>query len=443
MKFCRNCGAKIKNHQKNCTNCGQSLEDNKQSTKSTKKPLIIVGVIVVILILFFVLFKIIESTLSPTNQAKAVAQDLKKGNTNNLAKDLEFNGRNLNKTESKALYKYIEETDSPDRIANEIESNVKSMKDNKTGNASVSVNDTEIINIRKNGKKYGIFNNYDFTVGKQSVKIDPDSDSTIKYKYNNKNHKVKLSQDEEKVFATLPIGDYKLEAKKTVGKDTFDGYIIIKMSDDNTVSEDFKEKYLDVSINDDSIDDISKIYLYVNNKKASTYDTYEDYIYGPYKPDAKLKVYAQTTIDGKTFKTNSVQAPSLENGKKTVPIELKFDENQIEEHQKNAEIKEDVQTFIEDYTDALNEAYEEEEFSYVSSYFKSDSKAADHIEERVESGDNVEYSDPKVTKYSKNGDTVTIETEKKDKSGNTIRSQYVLDYDDLLSDFEIKSYTDI
>ena len=443
MKFCRNCGAKIKNHQKNCTNCGQSLEDNKQSTKSTKKPLIIVGVIVVILILFFVLFKLIESTLSPTNQAKAVAQDLKKGNTNNLAKDLEFNGRNLNKTESKALYKYIEETDSPDRIANEIESNVKSMKDNKTGNASVSVNDTEIINIRKNGKKYGIFNNYDFTVGKQSVKIDPDSDSTIKYKYNNKNHKVKLSQDEEKVFATLPIGDYKLEAKKTVGKDTFDGYIIIKMSDDNTVSEDFKEKYLDVSINDDSIDDISKIYLYVNNKKASTYDTYEDYIYGPYKPDAKLKVYAQTTIDGKTFKTNSVQAPSLENGKKTVPIELKFDENQIEEHQKNAEIKEDVQTFIEDYTDALNEAYEEEEFSYVSSYFKSDSKAADHIEERVESGDNVEYSDPKVTKYSKNGDTVTIETEKKDKSGNTIRSQYVLDYDDVLSDFEIKSYTDI
>ncbi|MGO1997989.1 MAG: TcaA NTF2-like domain-containing protein [Staphylococcus equorum] len=443
MKFCRNCGAKIKNHQKNCTNCGQSLEDNKQSTKSTKKPLIIVGVIVVILILFFVLFKIIESTLSPTNQAKAVAQDLKKGNTNNLAKDLEFNGRNLNKTESKALYKYIEETDSPDRIANEIESNVKSMKDNKTGNASVSVNDTEIINIRKNGEKYGIFNNYDFTVGKQSVKIDPDSDSTIKYKYNNKNHKVKLSQDEEKVFATLPIGDYKLEAKKTVGKDTFDGYIIIKMSDDNTVSEDFKEKYLDVSINDDSIDDISKIYLYVNNKKASTYDTYEDYIYGPYKPDAKLKVYAQTTIDGKTFKTNSVQAPSLENGKKTVPIELKFDENQIEEHQKNAEIKEDVQTFIEDYTDALNEAYEEEEFSYVSSYFKSDSKAADHIEERVESGDNVEYSDPKVTKYSKNGDTVTIETEKKDKSGNTIRSQYVLDYDDVLSDFEIKSYTDI
>jgi uncharacterized membrane protein YvbJ len=267
MKFCRNCGAKIKDHQKNCTNCGQSLEDNKQSTKSSKKTLIIIGVIVVILVLFFVLFKIIESTLSPTSQAKAVAQDLKKGNTNNLAKDLEFNGRNLNKTESKALYKYIEETDSPDRIANELESNVKSMKENKTGMASVSANDTEIINIRKNGKKYGIFDNYDFTVGKQSVKIDPDSNSTIKYKYNNQDHKIKLSQDEEKVFATLPIGDYKLKAKKTVGKDTFDGYIVIKMSDDDTVSEDFKEKYLDVSINDDAINDSSKIYLYINNKK--------------------------------------------------------------------------------------------------------------------------------------------------------------------------------
>lgn len=443
MKFCRNCGTKIKDYQKNCTNCGQSLEDNKQNTKSSKKPLVILGVIVVILILFFVLFKIIESTLSPTNQAKAVAQDLKKGNTNNLAKDLEFNGRNLNKTESKALYKYIEETDSPDRIANEIESNVKSMKANKTGIASVRANDIEIINIRKNGKKYGIFNNYDFTVGKQSVKIEPDSNSTIKYKYNNKDHKIKLSQDEEKVFATLPIGDYKLKAKKTIGKDIFDGYIVIKMSDDNTVSEDFKEKYLDVSINDDSINDSSKIYLYVNNKKMKTYDIYDDYLYGPYKPDAKLNVFAQTTVDGKTFKTNSVEAPTLEKGKKTVPVKLKFNKDQIEKHQKNAEIKEDVQTFMEDYTDDLNEAYEEEEFSYVSNYFKSGSKAANHIEERVESGDDAEFSDPKVTKYSKNGDTVTIETEKKDKSGNTIRSQYILDYDDVLSDFEIKSYTDI
>lgn len=443
MKFCRNCGAKIKDHQKNCTNCGQSLEDNKQSTKSSKKTLIIISIIVVILVLFFVLFKIIESTLSPTSQAKAVAQDLKKGNTNNLAKNLEFNGRNLNKTESKALYKYIEETDSPDRIANELESNVKSMKENKTGIASVSANDTEIINIRKSGKKYGIFNNYDFTVGKQSVKIDPDSNSTIKYKYNNQDHKIKLSKDEEKVFATLPIGDYKLKAKKTIGKDTFNGYIVIKMSDDDTVSEDFKEKYLDVSINDDAINDSSKIYLYVNNKKISTYDVYDDYLYGPYKPAAKLNVFAQATVDGKTFKTDSVEASTLEKGKKTVPVKLKFNKDQIEKHQKDAEIKEDVQTFMEDYTDDLNEAYKDEEFSDVSSYFKSDSKAADHIEDRVESGDDVEYSDPKVTKYSKKGDTVTIETEKKDKSGNTIRSQYVLDYDDVLSDFEIKSYTDI
>ncbi|PTK94675.1 zinc-ribbon domain-containing protein, partial [Staphylococcus gallinarum] len=29
MNYCRNCGAKIKDHQKNCTNCGKSLEDNK------------------------------------------------------------------------------------------------------------------------------------------------------------------------------------------------------------------------------------------------------------------------------------------------------------------------------------------------------------------------------------------------------------------------------
>ncbi|SUM31024.1 TcaA protein [Staphylococcus gallinarum] len=190
------------------------------------------------------------------------------------------------------------------------------MKENKTGIASVSANDTEIINIRKNGKKYGIFNNYDFTVGKQSVKIDPDSNSTIEYKYNNKDHKSNYRKMKKRFLPHYQIGDYKLKAKKTIGKDTFDGYIVIKMSDDDTVSEDFNEKYLDININDDAINDSSKIYLYVNNKKISTYDAYDDYLYGPYKPDAKLNVFAQTTVDGKTFKTNSVEAPALEKGKK-------------------------------------------------------------------------------------------------------------------------------
>ena len=101
------------------------------------------------------------------------------------------------------------------------------------------------------------------------------------------------------------------------------------MSDDDTVSEDFNEKYLDVSINEEAINDNSKIYLYVNNKKTSTYDIYDDYLYGPYKPDAKLNVFAQTTVDGKTFKTDSVEAPTLEKVK-TVPVKLKFNKDQIE-----------------------------------------------------------------------------------------------------------------
>ena len=98
---------------------------------------------------------------------------------------------------------------------------------------------------------------------------------------------------------------------------------------------------------------------------------------------------------------------------------------------------------MEDYLDALNEAYEEEDYMYVSSYIKSSSDTADHIENVVENGEGNEFSSLEVTKYDKKGKTITIETEKEDQDGKSIKSQYVLDYDSTFSDFEIKDYTDI
>lgn len=215
------------------------------------------------------------------------------------------------------------------------------------------------------------------------------------------------------------------------------------MSDDNEVTEDFNAKYLDVSIDAEDVDDTSTIEVYVNDEKKASYDEVNEYLFGPLLPDKKQEVYAQAEVDNKKFKSNVVKVPKMKDTTDPINIDLVFDDNEIKERQENAEVKEEVQTFIEDYTDALNEAYEEEEYMYISSYIKSDSDTADHMEEVVTSGSEAEYSDPKVTKYNKDGNTVTIEVEKQDKNGKNIKSQYVLDYDDDISDFEIKSYTDI
>ncbi|WP_420870769.1 TcaA NTF2-like domain-containing protein [Mammaliicoccus fleurettii] len=74
---------------------------------------------------------------------------------------------------------------------------------------------------------------------------------------------------------------------------------------------------------------------------------------------------------------------------------------------------------------------------------KSSSDTADHIEKVVEEGGGIEFTKPKVTKYDKKGDTITIEIEKKDNDGKSIKSKYDLDYDSTFSDFKIKDYTDI
>lgn len=51
---------------------------------------------------------------------------------------------------------------------------------------------------------------------------------------------------------------------------------------------------------------------------------------------------------------------------------------------------------------------------YVSSYIKSSSDTADHIENVVEDGGGTEFSSLEVTKYDKKGKTITIETTKED-----------------------------
>src|SRR5699024_4456356 len=234
------------------------------------------------------------------------------------------------------------------------------------------------------------------------------------------------SEDESKTFATLPLGNYKLKAQKVVNNEKFDGQLIINMSDENEVQEQFNEKYLDINIDDRELDSDTQIDLYINNKKLSAQDDYDSYLYGPYKPDEKIEVYAQAHVDDKKFKSNVVKAPKPKKENEPVPIDLSFDNEKIKA-----------------YNEDLEEAYEEEEYSYISSYIKHGTDTADHMKKVVESGDEADYSDPKVVKYSKKGDTITIEVEKQDKDDQTIHSQYVLDYDDLLSDFKIKDYTDI
>ena len=138
---------------------------------------------------------------------------------------MKFNNRDLSQTESRAFYDYVVEADSSDRFADEVESQVKDMKDSDAESTSISAGEQPVIQVKKNGKKYSIFDNYEFEVVKESVSIQSDSDSTITYDYNGKKKNIKLSKDNDKVFATLPIGNYHLDATKAIDDKKFKGEI--------------------------------------------------------------------------------------------------------------------------------------------------------------------------------------------------------------------------
>ena len=55
---------------------------------------------------------------------------------------------------------------------------------------------------------------------------------------------IKLSKDNDKVFATLPIGNYHLDATKAIDDKKFKGEVIVNMVDSSEVVENFKQKML-------------------------------------------------------------------------------------------------------------------------------------------------------------------------------------------------------
>ncbi|MGI2315443.1 TcaA second domain-containing protein, partial [Staphylococcus cohnii] len=315
MKYCSNCGAEIKPGQRVCTQCGTPIQQratNQSPNHKSKWPLfIIIAVILVIIIALFVAYKIIDAQLSPTKQAETISKDLKNKDTDRLASHLKSNGEAISKDEAKAIYKYIDETDSVDRVADELQSSAKNIKENKLNEQTVTVGDTSLINITEDGKKWGIFKNYIFNVNEEPVSITSEEDTTLSYKLNDKTTQVKLKQGKTKTLDDFPIGIYDLKATQKVDNKKFDGVIHIDMSESNSADLQFKQKRFTVSI-DSSFADSDSLKLYINGNEQSDFDEYESVTYGPYAPDEKVEVYATTEVEGKQFKSSveNVSSPN-------------------------------------------------------------------------------------------------------------------------------------
>ena len=336
MKYCSNCGAEIKPDQRVCTQCGTPVQQrttNQSPNHKSKWPLfIIIAVILVIIIALFAAYKIIDAQLSLTKQAETIAKDLKNKDTDRLASHLKSNGEAISKDEAKAIYKYIDETDSVDRVADELQSSAKNIKENKLNEQTVTVGDTSLINITEDGKKWGIFKNYIFNVNEEPVSITSEEDTTLSYKLNDKTTQVKLKQGKTKTLDDFPIGIYDLKATQKVDNKKFDGVIHIDMSESNSADLQFKQKRFTVSI-DSSFADSDSLKLYINGNEQSDFDEYESVTYGPYAPDEKVEVYATTEVEGKQFKSSVENVSSPNDDEDEIDVALTFDDDAISDYE--------------------------------------------------------------------------------------------------------------
>lgn len=84
MKYCKNCGNKLSEGQKVCTQCGTPVAQENQANqnvehkKMNKKPLIIIAIVALLLLLIFAVYKVVESQLSLLMMLKKLLQILKK-----------------------------------------------------------------------------------------------------------------------------------------------------------------------------------------------------------------------------------------------------------------------------------------------------------------------------------------------------------------------------
>jgi len=358
MKYCNNCGAELKPGQRVCTQCGtpvQQRSTHPTPPKKSKLPIyIIIVAVIVIIIALFTAYKIIDTQLSPTKQAEAISKDLKDQDTDSLANHLTSNGDPISKDEAKAIYKYIDETDSVDRVADELQNSAKNVKNHKLNDHTVTVGDTSLINITQDDKKWGIFKNYIFNVSTEPVSITSNENSTLSYKLNGETKQVKLKQDKTKTLDDFPIGIYDLKATQNVEDKKFKGVVHIDMSESNSADLQFKQKRFTVTI-DSTYANSDTLKLYINDKEQPNFDEFDSETYGPYAPDEKVEVYATTKVEGKQFKSSVENISSPKEDEDEIDVSLSFDDDAISDYEDKILEKETNSESEDDDSDSSSE----------------------------------------------------------------------------------------
>lgn len=427
------------------------MNNNENDTKS-KKPIIIWSCIILLLCVIGVVIYLVVHSNNANGQIRDFKTAVKDKDYNKIAEYLSSGQRDLSNDEAKAFINYINEPQNSKRFDKEINEIEKNVKDNNKYDIDLGAitdnNGKEIINVKKDGKKFFFIEKLKFAPNYTNVYVKENNNTGV-YNYNtDKEHQIVADKNRLTSIGTFFTGKYNINAKKKI-EDTFlTGESSGKLEFNTEVTDknnkvvaiqNFDQSSFKIKLkNSESLDKNSKK-IVVDGKEQ---DYVENKIYGNYFNNDEFKVHVVGKIDGKEFVTNDRKI-SKNKYQSPQEVDLSFNQDSINKFkQENKEIENKGKKFMIDYTNHLNQAYKKSDYKYISDYIEEDSKVAKHMKKVVESKSKNKYTNPQIDDISKDKDKLQIILTK-EVNKNKIQSKYALKYSKETKRFKIVEYEDI
>jgi len=428
------------------------LEKNKRK----KKRIIISIICLIFIILLGVIIYLIVENKNAQSQINAFDKAVKERKYSKLVEMMKSNEHNVTNEDMRRFCDYILLNDeNKKRFNNDITQLKKTVdKDDAYDNSIGQIKDKNgrsIIDVSRDGVKLLVFQKVSFEPNYYKVYIQ-DSGNDVEYEFQNngKSKSVIVPKGQKTELGDFFVGQYNINATKKYDENsdvegTSEGQIKIDTDKSNKkheviATDDFNETWFKVKFKNQK--ELDNHYTLSIDDKEVDYD--KDKVYGKYPSNSYLVVNAKGRMNDSTIHTNDVEVEANKTDKPQI-ITLTFNQKEIDkELKKNEEVKKEAKDFIKKYTKSLNTAYKVSDFNGMKRYYENDnSDVAKSIEKQVKSKKKTQFSDVKMTSFSRKSDVIKITISKKDNHNRSIQSEYTLKYNEKEDEFKIIDYTDV
>ncbi|SDZ61840.1 Uncharacterized membrane protein YvbJ [Evansella caseinilytica] len=303
MSFCTSCGTKLETNAVFCTNCGAKLTDGEQtntvaatrqkppSPPLSRKAKMIIASIAAFAVLAFGMYKLGESLTDKTKQLNAFIDSIEAEDKAYLLKHLQSGHEAQKITENTVehLLEYIQE--NPYVVEELYKTTTKQIENSEKYNKILSENfskyeEKPLITFQENGKKFLIFDNYDFFLNPQPLYIYTNYPEATFF-LDKEEVKIKNIDYDLVLLGNLLPGSYNIKA--TVDTDFL---ALEKELAVNFFTQSYTDLYFDV---DDVYIDImmDEAAVFINGEDTGTMITDMDGTFGPVLLDGSLKLHLE------------------------------------------------------------------------------------------------------------------------------------------------------